>query len=97
MLEWLTNGSERGRNLSSQDLAISSPKWLLIFDDAEHPNDIYVYWPVGGTGSILVTSRDPLAKSRTYYESNEGMYSVASPYNVQFLTRSQVLLLSPLA
>jgi hypothetical protein len=32
--------------------------WLLIFDNAQHPNDIARYRP-GGPGHILVTSRSP--------------------------------------
>jgi len=35
------------------------PRWLLIFDNAEHPDDIAGYRPAGAGGQILVTSRFP--------------------------------------
>ncbi len=37
--------------------------WLLIFDNADSIDLLSDYWPAGGMGSILVTSRDPFAKS----------------------------------
>ena len=38
--------------------------WLLVFDNAEAPDDVQRYFPTGGVGKILVTSRD-LDWSRT--------------------------------
>lgn len=32
--------------------------WLLVFDNAEAPDDVQRYFPTGGVGKILVTSRD---------------------------------------
>lgn len=33
-------------------------RWLLIFDNADHPNDLAPYLP-GGDGHVIITSRDP--------------------------------------
>lgn len=41
--------------------------WLIIFDNADEPSIVADYWPVMGNGSVLITSRDPLAK--TYYST----------------------------
>ncbi|MEA5358370.1 FxSxx-COOH system tetratricopeptide repeat protein [Amycolatopsis sp., V23-08] len=34
-------------------------RWLLVFDSAEDPDVVRPFFPVGGTGDILVTSRNP--------------------------------------
>lgn len=36
--------------------------WLVVFDNADDPYILTDYWP-SGAGSILITSRDPLAKN----------------------------------
>ena len=41
-------------------------KWLLIFDNVDNPEDLDEFWPQFGQGSVLITSRDPLAKTNLY-------------------------------
>jgi hypothetical protein len=37
--------------------------WLIVFDNADDPQILPDYWPIQGSGSVLITSRDPLSKS----------------------------------
>ena len=41
--------------------------WILVFDDADKPDIIYDFWPHGGQGSVVITSRDPMAASNLYF------------------------------
>jgi hypothetical protein len=61
VLEWLsdpikcaiTNGTEP---------ASAFTKWLVVFDNVMDEDLVRDYWPSGGNGSILVTSRQPMAR-----------------------------------
>ncbi|KAF2114038.1 hypothetical protein BDV96DRAFT_688292 [Lophiotrema nucula] len=66
-LEWLSCPRKR---ITRDELAVpveyEEAKWLLIYDNADDIRILRDYWPVGANGSVLITSRDPLAKSELY-------------------------------
>ncbi|KAJ5715180.1 uncharacterized protein N7483_012361 [Penicillium malachiteum] len=62
---WLSNPRKylSGSDDFAQPVDSSSETtWLLVFDNADDPMILADYWPQG-SGSILITSRDPLAKT----------------------------------
>ncbi|KAL1304233.1 hypothetical protein AAFC00_000652 [Neodothiora populina] len=67
-LGWLANpvkSYEQRENEGTEEAT-----WLLIFDNVDNLDDLDDYWPADGSGSVLVTSRDPLSK--TYLFSRSG-------------------------
>ncbi|KAL8741432.1 MAG: hypothetical protein Q9190_005965 [Brigantiaea leucoxantha] len=84
---WLTKprSTEDGENDS----------WLLIFDNADNLDIITNYIPHNGSGSILVTSRDPFAKEQ-YSSNGTGIDLEPLPMNEsatllrKLVTRSEV-------
>lgn len=66
-LEWLGNprvrpGSRRLSTSSSFSIDdADEASWLLVFNNADDLSLLDAFWPVTQKGSILVTSRDPLA------------------------------------
>lgn len=47
----------------------SHVRWLLVFDNADDPDILHDYWPSDGIGSVIITSRNPLAKSGIFASS----------------------------
>ncbi|OCL10100.1 hypothetical protein AOQ84DRAFT_402651 [Glonium stellatum] len=65
-LEWLSISStelDAGEGVTNHTGVV---KWLLVFDNVDNPNSLHDFWPSSGTGSILMTSRDPYTKHCRY-------------------------------
>ncbi|KXX76298.1 hypothetical protein MMYC01_205329 [Madurella mycetomatis] len=63
---WLANprredGVTDDDDINSTISGGNEASWLIIFDNADDPKVLGDYWPEG-SGSVLITSRDPLAK-----------------------------------
>ncbi|KAI0115875.1 hypothetical protein GGR51DRAFT_502445 [Nemania sp. FL0031] len=67
VLEWLWS-PEMKIHLAKQEAGDVSPrqvpKWLLVFNNADRLEYLDGYWPIGSFGSVLITSRNPLAISQ---------------------------------
>lgn len=64
--KWLTCPLKHSRRPSMPSTNDEYASWLLILDNVDEPEILKDYWPFEGVGSILVTSRDPLAKGRAF-------------------------------
>ncbi|KAI0403726.1 hypothetical protein F4802DRAFT_607964 [Xylaria palmicola] len=62
---WLANPIKNGIDTDVDINPVTSTDrdatWLMIFDNADDPRLLGDYWP-DGSGSVLITSRDPFAK-----------------------------------
>ena len=58
---WLANPTKSDIDTDVDINPVKDATWLMIFDNADDPKLLGDYWP-DGPGSVLVTSRDPLAK-----------------------------------
>ncbi|KAL7894387.1 hypothetical protein HDV63DRAFT_396846 [Trichoderma sp. SZMC 28014] len=65
VLEWFCDPQTREMRATTTltDIDSTLAKWLIIFDNADDISMLREFWPIGSSGSILVTSRDPTAKS----------------------------------
>lgn len=68
VLEWLEQPLKQTRPSDQNQQTLA--KWLVIFDNADNLENLDGYLPLTGCGSILITSRNPLAISEL--ASNQG-------------------------
>lgn len=67
VLRWLERPPKCGGRLEHGE-----PKWLIVFDNADDPDLLSDFWPRNASGHVLITSKDPLARS-PFYTSKEGV------------------------
>jgi hypothetical protein len=69
VLQWLCDPRKQQRSppavrsANTAEAVQEFAKWLIIFDNADNIEIVSEFWPLTTHGSILVTSRDPLAKT----------------------------------
>jgi hypothetical protein len=80
---WLSNPL---KTYQQQEKQPELATWLLVFDNVDDPNILDDFWPYeyAGGGAVLVTSRDPLAKTYMYSEENPGI--ILPPFTTQEAT-----------
>ena len=86
---WLSNPVKSFQNPNDPD---NEATWLLVFDNADSLSVLDEYWPTTGTGSVLLTSRDPVGKT-SFYTENSGINISKLSLNdtiafMRFLTKS---------
>lgn len=64
--EWLSNPLRTYEGIDNQE---NEASWLLVFDNADSLSVLDEFWPLTGRGSVLLTSRDPVAKTSFYTEN----------------------------
>jgi hypothetical protein len=85
--QWLSN-SKKVLDVEEEPVDYDTASWLLIFDNADHPDLLLDYIVDSGHGSILITSRDPSAKE-LFWQSSLGIDVVKFDLaeGVEFLKR----------
>lgn len=77
VLGWLSQPVRKIREGAQQQetsrKGTCTPKWLLIFDNADDLSIVQDFWPQADCGSILLTSRDPLAKTKSHVPVANGI------------------------
>ncbi|KAJ5623414.1 hypothetical protein N7490_012019 [Penicillium lividum] len=61
------------RKVTEPDIPKNQVPWLMIFDNVDNLDVLYDYWPTTGRGSVLITSRDPLAKHNHLLENGRDL------------------------
>ncbi|KAF2122807.1 hypothetical protein BDV96DRAFT_593300 [Lophiotrema nucula] len=58
---WLANPVRTLGSTATDDDTLA--RWLIVFDNADELDYLYDFWPSGGNGCVLITSRDQIAKT----------------------------------
>ena len=61
VLEWLTN-PVKSFNPAKNESKIRA-KWLIVYDNVDRHEILANFWPISSSGSVLMTSRDPVTAS----------------------------------
>ena len=80
VLGWLSKPRKSYKQLEK---TIEEASWLLVFDNADELSYLDDFWPSDSTGCVLVTSRDPLARSSTY---SQGGGMDLAPFDIEEAT-----------
>lgn len=64
---WLLNPV---RSYDAPPSAANEVFWLLIFDNVNDLDVLEEFWPTTGSGAVLITSRDSLAKNQIHTANN---------------------------
>jgi len=64
VLGWLAKPLKSYKQL--EDEKSEEATWLIVFDNVDDQDTLINFWPKESTGSILITSRDPMIKTSYY-------------------------------
>lgn len=65
---WLANPMKTAD--PADEVVAGQASWLIVFDNADNPDQLEDFWPLDGPGCVLFTSRDPLARHANYLALN---------------------------
>ncbi|KUJ18332.1 uncharacterized protein LY89DRAFT_733010 [Mollisia scopiformis] len=66
----LEDQSEANDITVSREIPENEASWLLIFDNVDDLDVLDDFWPTTGSGAVLLTSRDSLAKNQIHTANN---------------------------
>lgn len=67
LMQWLNNPMKAVPAGDDPQKSADRAKWLLVFDNADELHVLEDYWPVDGTGAVIVTGRNPGADRTWFY------------------------------
>lgn len=81
---WLPNPVRLCDHSQTED---DEASWLLIFDNVDDLDVLEEFWPTTGSGAVLITSRDSLAKNQIYTANNGiDLQPFSAPDTIQLLS-----------